>query len=41
MNKQVKLFTQGMSPVFKVIPSKYCKWQRIKERTTHDVSWKT
>jgi len=37
LNKQSKLFTQGMSPVYKIVPSTKAKWNRIRERTTHEM----
>ena len=38
MNKQSKLYSQGMSPVYKVIPSKNSRWQRIREKPSFEVS---
>lgn len=36
MNKQNKLYNQGMSPVFKVVPGKN-SWRRIKEKPAFEV----
>ena len=38
LNKQGKLYNQGMSPVVKVIPQKP-KWERIRDKPTHEVCW--
>ncbi|XP_070556995.1 cytosolic carboxypeptidase-like protein 5 isoform X4 [Ptychodera flava] len=35
MNKQGKLYSQGMSPVVKVVPGKP-KWERIRDRPTYE-----
>ena len=37
LNKQVKMFSQGMSPVYRVIPG-HPHWDRIKERPTFIVN---
>nr|XP_031845002.1 cytosolic carboxypeptidase-like protein 5 isoform X2 [Nomia melanderi] len=39
LNKQVKMFSQGMCPVFKVIPG-HLHWERIRERPTYSVDQK-
>lgn len=40
MNKQSKLYSQGMSPVYRVVPSKNVKWLRVREKPTYQVSLK-
>ncbi len=37
LNKQGKLYNQGMSPVVKVIPQKP-KWERIRDKPVTEVS---
>eukprot|EP00794_Sanderia_malayensis_P004908 gene4908-5555_t len=37
MNKQGKLYSQGMAPVFKVVPVKEPKWDRIRNRVSYKV----
>ena len=37
LNKQVKMFSQGMCPVYKVIPG-HPQWERIKEKPTFIVT---
>ena len=37
MNRQSKLYSQGMAPVFRVVPGRL-KWDRIKERPTYEVT---
>ncbi len=37
MNKQGKLYSQGMAPVVKVVPSREQKWERIRNRISHKV----
>ena len=37
MNRQSKLYSQGMAPVFRVVPG-LLKWDRIKERPTYEVT---
>ncbi|XP_015430742.1 PREDICTED: cytosolic carboxypeptidase-like protein 5 [Dufourea novaeangliae] len=39
LNKQLKMFSQGMCPVFKVIPG-HLHWERIRERPTYSVDQK-
>ncbi|XP_076655541.1 cytosolic carboxypeptidase-like protein 5 isoform X1 [Halictus rubicundus] len=39
LNKQVKMFSQGMCPVFKIIPG-HLHWERIRERPTYTVDQK-
>ncbi|XP_018403598.1 PREDICTED: cytosolic carboxypeptidase-like protein 5 [Cyphomyrmex costatus] len=34
LNKQVKMFSQGMCPVFKIVPG-HLHWERIRERPTY------
>ena len=36
MNKQGKLYNQGMTPLVKVLPGRN-KWERIRERPSHEV----
>lgn len=36
MNKQAKLYTHGMQPVFRV--GEKGKWERVKDKTVHCVS---
>lgn len=36
LNKQVKMFSQGMCPVFKIVPG-HLHWERIRERPTYTV----
>lgn len=36
LNKQVKMFSQGMCPVFKVVPG-HLHWERIREKPTYTV----
>jgi hypothetical protein len=36
MNKQGKLYNQGMTPLVKVLPGRN-KWERIRDRPTHEV----
>lgn len=36
LNKQVKMFSQGMCPVFKVVPG-HPQWERIREKPTFTV----
>lgn len=36
MNKQGKLYSQGMTPLVKVVPGRN-KWERIRERPSHEV----
>lgn len=38
LNKQVKMFSQGMCPVFKVVPG-HIHWERIRERPTFTVNF--
>ena len=40
MNKQGKLYSQGHSPIYRVLPQKP-HWQRLKERCSFDVSFYT
>lgn len=40
MNKQGKLYSQGMAPVVRVMPQKP-KWERIRERPTWEVRCNT
>lgn len=37
LNKQSKIYSQGMCPVYKVIPGK-SNWERIRDRPTYIVS---
>ncbi|XP_018375422.1 PREDICTED: cytosolic carboxypeptidase-like protein 5 [Trachymyrmex cornetzi] len=39
LNKQVKMFSQGMCPVFKIVPG-HLHWERIRERPTYTVDQK-
>ncbi|XP_078036951.1 cytosolic carboxypeptidase-like protein 5 isoform X2 [Augochlora pura] len=39
LNKQVKMFSQGMCPVFKVLPG-HLHWERIRDRPTYTVDQK-
>ncbi|XP_076239192.1 cytosolic carboxypeptidase-like protein 5 isoform X1 [Calliopsis andreniformis] len=39
LNKQVKMFSQGMCPVFKVIPG-HLHWERIREKPTYTLDQK-
>jgi len=36
LNKQVKMFSQGMCPVFKIVPG-HLHWERIREKPTYTV----
>lgn len=36
LNKQVKMFSQGMCPVFKIIPG-HLHWERIRKKPTYTV----
>lgn len=36
LNRQAKLFSQGMMPVMKI--GQFGKWERIKDKPTYDVS---
>ena len=38
MNKQGKLYNQGMTPLVKVLPGRN-KWERIRDRPSHEVCW--
>ena len=37
LNKQSKIYSQGMCPVYKVVPGK-SNWERIRDRPTYVVS---
>ncbi|XP_076174734.1 cytosolic carboxypeptidase-like protein 5 isoform X3 [Ptiloglossa arizonensis] len=39
LNKQVKMFSQGMCPVFKIVPG-HLHWERIRERPTFSLDQK-
>ncbi|KAL6268400.1 hypothetical protein P5V15_001535 [Pogonomyrmex californicus] len=39
LNKQVKMFSQGMCPVFKIVPG-HLHWERIRERPTYTLDQK-
>ncbi|XP_076629741.1 cytosolic carboxypeptidase-like protein 5 isoform X2 [Colletes latitarsis] len=39
LNRQVKMFSQGMCPVFKVVPG-HMHWERIRERPTYSLDQK-
>ncbi|XP_020299649.1 cytosolic carboxypeptidase-like protein 5 [Pseudomyrmex gracilis] len=39
LNKQVKMFSQGMCPVFKIVPG-HLNWERIRERPTYTLDQK-
>ncbi|KAL0125552.1 hypothetical protein PUN28_004574 [Cardiocondyla obscurior] len=39
MNKQVKMFSQGMCPVFKIVPG-HLHWERIREKPTYTLDQK-
>ncbi|CAK9795253.1 Cytosolic carboxypeptidase-like protein 5 [Anthophora quadrimaculata] len=39
LNRQVKMFSQGMCPVFKIIPG-HLHWERIRERPTYTLDQK-
>ena len=36
LNKQSKLYSQGMTPVYRTVPGKI-KWERVRERPTYEV----
>ena len=36
LNKQSKLYSQGMTPIFRAVPGKI-KWERIRDRPTYEV----
>lgn len=36
INKQAKMYSQGMSPVYKVFPGKHT-WERIRDKPTYTV----
>ena len=38
LNKLTSLFIQGMRPVFKIVPSRKSKWQKIIHKPTFQVS---
>ena len=37
MNRQGKLYGQGMTPVVKTVPSRISKWERIRDKVTNEV----
>ena len=37
LNRQAKLYSQGMRPLYRILPQQP-QWDRIKERPTHYVS---
>ena len=37
LNKQSKLYSQGMMPVYRVVPGKI-KWERVRDRPTYEVN---
>ncbi|XP_054003401.1 cytosolic carboxypeptidase-like protein 5 isoform X1 [Hylaeus anthracinus] len=39
LNKQVKMFSQGMCPVFKIVPG-HMHWERIRDRPTYSLDQK-
>ncbi|XP_067208882.1 cytosolic carboxypeptidase-like protein 5 isoform X1 [Linepithema humile] len=39
LNKQVKMFSQGMCPVFKIVPG-HLHWERIREKPTYTLDQK-
>ena len=38
LNRQGKLYSQGMSPLVKVVPTRN-KWERIRDKPKFEVSW--
>lgn len=38
LNKQVKMFSQGMCPVFKIVPG-HLHWERIRDKPTYTVNF--
>lgn len=39
LNRQAKMYSQGMAPVMKMVPGK-AQWERIREKPTYTVSLK-
>lgn len=39
LNKQAKMYSQGMAPVYKVVPGKP-HWERIRDKPLYSVSYK-
>lgn len=37
LNRQAKMYSQGMAPVYKVVPGKSI-WERIRDKPTYQVS---
>lgn len=37
LNRQAKMFSQGMAPVYRIIPGKL-HWERVKDKPTYTVS---
>lgn len=37
LNRQGKMYSQGMAPVYRIIPGKP-KWERISDKPTYSVS---
>lgn len=38
LNRQAKMYSQGMAPVFKVVPGRP-NWERIRDKPVHRVSF--
>lgn len=37
LNRQAKMYSQGMAPVYRIVPGKLT-WERIRDRPTYNVS---
>lgn len=37
LNRQAKMYSQGMAPVYRIIPGK-TQWERVREKPTYTVS---
>lgn len=38
LNKQTKMYSQGMVPVTRITPGNKCSWERLRDRVTFTVS---
>lgn len=38
LNKQAKMYSQGMAPVYRILPGKP-HWERVRDRPTYSVSY--